>query len=124
MAGTPKAAPIIDAKRLRLRPFRASDAKALHVLYGDVENLRYWGADASPSLAETRRLLRWHIAYHPFQYVLWAVEEKKSKQLIGMINYHRRDMRERRVDVGWLILPAHQGKGYMTEAARALLHYL
>jgi RimJ/RimL family protein N-acetyltransferase len=79
MARTPKAAPIIDTERLRLRPFRAGDAKTLHTLYGDVENLRYWGADP-PSLAETRRVLRWHIAYHPFHYVLWAVEERKSKK--------------------------------------------
>jgi RimJ/RimL family protein N-acetyltransferase len=41
-----------------------------------------------------------------------------------MINYFRRDLRERRVEVGWLILPAAQGKGYMTEAGRALLRYL
>lgn len=41
-----------------------------------------------------------------------------------MINYHRRELRERRVDVGWLLLPAHQGKGYMAEAACALLRHL
>ena len=56
--------------------------------------------------------------------MIWAVEEKKSKRLVGMINYFRRDMRERRVEVGWLIRPAMQGKGYMTEAGRALLRYL
>jgi ribosomal-protein-alanine N-acetyltransferase len=116
--------PTLDTERLRLRPFRKSDAKALHALYGDGDNLRYWGTDPSPSLAETRRSLRWHIAYHPFQYALWAVEESKSGKLIGMINYHRRDMRERRVDVGWMTLPRVQGKGYMTEAGRALLRYL
>ena len=33
-------------------------------------------------------------------------------------------MRERRVDVGWMMLPTLQGKGYMTEAGRALLRYL
>jgi len=124
MAGTPKAAPILEAERLRLRPFRAADLKGLHALYGDAQNLRYWGTDHSPSLEETRRLLRWHVAYHPGQYVLWAIEEKKTRRLIGMINYHRRDRHERRVDVGWLILPARQGKGYMTEAGRALLGYL
>ena len=124
MARPSKAAPILETERLRLRPFRAADAKALHALYGDAENLRYWGVDPSPSLAETRRMMRWHVAYHPFRYMLWAVEEKKSKRLIGMINYHRRDMRERRVDVGWMMLPGLQGKGYMTEAGRALLRYL
>jgi RimJ/RimL family protein N-acetyltransferase len=33
-------------------------------------------------------------------------------------------MRERRVDVGWMTLPRVQGKGYMTEAGRALLRHL
>jgi [ribosomal protein S5]-alanine N-acetyltransferase len=116
--------PTFETDRLRLRPFRAGDAKALHALYGDAENLRYWGTDPSPDLATTRKMLRWHISFHPFYYALWAVEEKKSRKLVGMINYHRRDRRERRVDVGWLILPAQQGKGYMTEAGRALLAHL
>jgi len=124
MAGTPKAAPILETERLRLRPFRIGDLKALHALYGDAENLRYWGTDPSPSLDATRRMLRWHIGYRPAHYVLWAVEDKKSRTLIGMINYHRRDRHERRVDVGWLILPAQQGRGYMTEAGGALLGYL
>ena len=116
--------PTFETERLRLRPFRKSDAKALHALYGDVDNLRCWGVDPSPDLASTRKMLVWHISFHPFHYALWAIEEKKSGKLVGMINYHRRDMRERRVDVGWMTLPKVQGKGYMTEAGRALLRHL
>jgi ribosomal-protein-alanine N-acetyltransferase len=56
--------------------------------------------------------------------VLWAIEEKKGKRLIGMINYPRRDMRERRIEMGWIMTADRQGKGYMTEAGRALLGYL
>ena len=56
--------------------------------------------------------------------MIWAVEERKSGKVIGMINYHHRLVREKRVDVGWLTLPQHQGKGYMTEAGRALLRHL
>ena len=41
--------PTFETERLRLRPFRTSDAKALHALYGDVDNLRYWGVDPSPA---------------------------------------------------------------------------
>src|SRR5689334_17548029 len=111
MAGARKTAPTIETERLKLRAFRASDLKALHALYGNAENLRYWGTDPSVSLDETRRALRWHISYHPFLYVLWAIEEKKSKKLIGMINYHRRDRRERRVDMGWIMAPDRQGQG-------------
>jgi RimJ/RimL family protein N-acetyltransferase len=119
-----KTAPILETERLRLRPFKSGDLKAMHALYSDAENLRYWGTDPSPTLDESRKAMRWHIAYHPSQYVLWAIEEKKSKRLIGMINYHRRDRRERRVDVGWIMAADRQGKGLMSEAAQALLRYL
>ncbi|MFI4999335.1 MAG: GNAT family N-acetyltransferase [Reyranellales bacterium] len=124
MARKSKKQPKFDTGRLSLRPYRESDLKALHVLYADAENLRYWSTLANTDVEQTRKALRWHIAYSPAHYAMWAVEEKKSGRLIGMINYHRRDRRERRVDVGWLILPKFQGKGLMTEAARALLRYL
>jgi [ribosomal protein S5]-alanine N-acetyltransferase len=124
MARASKKQPSFTTKRLRLRPFRTGDLHALHALYGDADNLRYWSVPANSDLAVTRRMMRWHLAYRPRYYVMWAVEESKSRKLIGMINYHRRDLREKRCDVGWLILPQHQGKGYMTEAGRTLLSHV
>ena len=81
MARALKTAPILETERLRLRPFKASDLKALHALYSDAENLRFWGTDPSPSLDETRRALRWHVAYHPFQGVVWA--DPAGEQAVG-----------------------------------------
>jgi ribosomal-protein-alanine N-acetyltransferase len=107
-----------------LRAFRAGDLKPLHALYGDPYNLRYWGGPPSTGLSDTRRMMRWHLTYRPAAYVLWAIEEKDSRRVIGMINYHRRDRREKRVDVGWLLRPEYQGKSYMAEAAQALLRHL
>ena len=124
MATLRKIAPVLDAERVRLRPFRAADARAMHAIYGDPRHMRYWSADPSTSLDETRRMMRWHVAYHPRYYVIWAIEEKKSKKLVGMINYHRREQRERRVDMGWAVVPGMDGKGYMTEAGRTLLRYV
>jgi ribosomal-protein-alanine N-acetyltransferase len=124
MARLPKKQPTFATKRLRLRAFRASDIDAMHALYADADNLRYWSTPPSPDLGATRRAMRWHLVYRPRQYVIWAVEESKSRKVIGMINYHHRNLREKRVDVGWLILPHHQGKGHMTEAGRALLRHL
>ena len=124
MARALKKDPILLTKRLRLRPFRGGDLKVLHALYADPDNLRYWGISPNRDLAATRRMLRWHLAFRPRHYVMWAVEEAKSRKVIGMINYHRRELRERRVDVGWLLLPEFQSKGYMAEAGRALLRHL
>ena len=119
-----KKQPVFLTERLRLRPFRSGDIAALHALYDDAENLRYRSVDPGPNLAATRRILGWHLGFHPRHYVLWAIEERRSRRVIGMINYHRRDLRERRVDVGWLLLSERQGKGFMVEAGRALLRHL
>lgn len=124
MARLPEKQPTFATKRLRLRAFRPSDIEAMHALYADADNLRYWSTPPSADLGATRRAMRWHLVYRPRQYVIWAVEESKSRKVIGMINYHHRNLREKRVDVGWLILPQYQGKGYMTEAGHALLRHL
>ena len=57
-------------------------------------------------------MMTWRLAYRPRDHAIWAVEESKSRRVIGMINYHQRNLREKRVDVGWPIGPQHQGKGY------------
>src|SRR5882762_5774002 len=129
MARTPKKQPTLLPTRLRLRPFRGSDLTTWNQLYGDAFNVRYWSFESSPILAHTRKSLRWHLFYRPQHYVMWAIEERAARKgdgrgAIGMINYHRRDLREKRVDVGWLMLPQHQGKGYAAEAGRTLLRYL
>jgi ribosomal-protein-alanine N-acetyltransferase len=124
MATASKKQPTFVTERLRVRPFRATDLEAMHALYGDADNLRYWSVPPSANLAATRRMMRWHLVYRPRHYVMWAVEEKKSRTVAGMINYHHRNLREKRVDVGWLLLPAFQGKGYMAEAGRVLLGHL
>ena len=78
---------------------------------------------ASADLGATRRAMRWHLLYRPRHYVIWAVEAKSRKgdrhDQLSPAN-----LREKRVDIGWLILPRHQGKGYMTEAGQALLRHL
>lgn len=124
MAKTSKTAPILQGDRIRLRPFRATDVKVMHEIYSDPEHMRYWSVLPNRTLDETRKSMRWHIAYRPFYYAMWAIEEKKSRKLIGMINYHRRDLRERRVDMGWVVRPGMEGKGFMTEAGQTLLRYL
>jgi RimJ/RimL family protein N-acetyltransferase len=124
MAQPRKKAPVLASRRIRLRPFRAGDASVMHGIYADAKHMKYWSVAPSLSLAATRKMMRWHVAYMPRHYAMWAVEEQKTSELLGMINYHRRDLRERRVDMGWVVLPGRSGKGYMTEAGQILIRYL
>lgn len=124
MAKRLKKPPAFKTRRLLVRPWAKGDLEAAHTLYGDADNLRYWNAVAHTTLDETKRAMRWHVAYRPQYYAMWAVEEKKSGCVIGMVNYHHRFTDQRRVDVGWLILRSHQGKGLAVEAMRPVLKHL
>ena len=38
-----------------------------------------------------------------------------------MVNYHHREAQNRRLEVGYILAPSHQGRGLMTEAMQVLL---
>jgi ribosomal-protein-alanine N-acetyltransferase len=40
-----------------------------------------------------------------------------------MVNYHSRDARNRRLQIGYITAPKHQRQGFGTEAVRAVLNY-
>ena len=91
----------------------------MHALYADADNLRYWSTPPSPDLHHTAKMMRWHLRYRPANYALWAVEERKSRRVIGMINYHHRNLQFRRVDVGVKVGPP-AAAGWFREIGIAL----
>ena len=40
-----------------------------------------------------------------------------------MVNYHHREPRNRRLEIGYILAPALQGEGFMAEALHAMLAY-
>jgi ribosomal-protein-alanine N-acetyltransferase len=119
-----KGPPILETPRLRLRPFTDTDLDGLHALYGDTEAMRYWSFPPSRDRAETARRLRWHVnGYKPAVYAIWAVAPRRGRRCIGMVNYHHREARERRLEVGYIIARAHWGKGLAREAMSAVLRH-
>ena len=111
-----KAHPTFATKRLRLRRFESRDVEGLHACFGDPEAMRYWNFPPCETEAESARWVR----------VLqknsaWAVADKRSDRCIGMVNYHHREAHNRRLEVGYILAPARQGRGLMTEGMQALL---
>ncbi|HVM77783.1 MAG TPA: GNAT family N-acetyltransferase [Stellaceae bacterium] len=123
MARDPDAVPVLETRRLRLRPFELADAPGFHEAYGDPEAMRYWDFPAHASLAETERAVRWAMKHSPYAYGVWAVAAKDGNRCIGMVNYHHREQRNRRLEVGYILARPHWRRGLMTEAMTALLDY-
>src|SRR5262245_16227682 len=44
-------------------------------------------------------------------------------EVIGMVNYHARQPWNRRLALGWILIPRFKCRGYMQEAVRAVLAY-
>ena len=118
--------PALETARLRLRCLMIEDAPAAHQAYGDPGAMRFWDMPPSVDLEETERRLRRSLSVDPQWHATWAILARPDGQLpedqfIGMINYHARQPWNRRLALGWILVPGFQGRGYMHEAVRAVL---
>lgn len=117
--------PALGTKRLMLRAFQPRDTDGLHRCVGDARAMRYWNLPASTSRDETAKLITCWFGKtsSPYDHLAWAVTRTTDDTCIGMVSYHHREARHRRVEIGFCIAPNHQQKGYATEAVRAVTGY-
>jgi ribosomal-protein-alanine N-acetyltransferase len=122
--GKAQAHPILVTKRLRLRQVEPRDVEGLHACFGDAQAMRYWNFPPCATEAESERWARiLEKNTSPYQFLAWAVADKRSDKCIGMVNYHHREAHNRRLEIGYILAPARQRHGLMTEALQALLAY-
>ena len=112
-------------ERLTLRRFRASDAPTLAAYRSDPEVARYQSWDAPFPLEKAETAVRNFAAGSPerpgwFQY---AVELTAEQVLIGDVAVRLHDNLQQ-AEIGFTFAPAHQGRGYATEAVSAVLERL
>lgn len=114
----------ITTERLRLRELTEADAKPLHAIYGDPETMRFIGAAGRPTvdLDRTRRTLTFllrHAENHGFS--LWAVDEPDGERLVGVAGLLWVEGHGPEVEAAYLMRRDRWGRGYATEALRAVL---
>ena len=115
-------APVIETSRLVLRPPRADDAAAIFDSYAqDAEVTRYLSWTPHGSIADTEEFLRGVVepAEGEWGYT-WVVTERAGGALCGMIAL-RPD--GHKAEVGYVLARRCRGRGYMTEALRAVLDF-
>lgn len=114
----------IETERLLLRPIEpTADVAALHAYQSLPEVCRYvpfeprTREEIAERLRDPERVL-WAL-FEPGQALDLAIVLKESGELIGDILLFWRDATN--AEIGYAVHPAHQGRGYATEAARAML---
>jgi [ribosomal protein S5]-alanine N-acetyltransferase len=113
----------IETERLLLREFRAEDETAIHAYASDPEVVRLmiWGPNTPE---QTRAFLQTTLKAQeqwPRPFVELAIELKAQRRMIGSVGLRVKDEANRAADIGYVLARDHWGRGYMTEAARAVL---
>jgi RimJ/RimL family protein N-acetyltransferase len=124
----PRAIPVMETVRLRLRPHRPDDFDCSAALWADPIVTRYIGGHPLTREEVWGRLLRYdgHWAMLGFGY--WALEDKTSGAFLGELGFAdlQREIEPRldgMAEIGWVLAPQHHGKGYATEAVRAIIEW-
>ena len=114
----------IRTERLELRAFRPEDFYAVYAMQSrpDVARFTYWEARSEE---EVRAALATKIASTAIRaeedVLFLAAELAETGELVGDVVLHWASRQHLSGEIGFIVHPDHQGRGYATEASRVLL---
>ncbi len=113
-----------ETERLVIREMTPEDTEALYHLYKDKSVVEFM-EDLPPNKDEEKEYIADYIdkVYSFFGFGMWLVELKDSGEIIGRVgfqNYEEEDL----VELGFMIVPQYQHKGYAYEACEAAIVYM
>ena len=119
-------APILETPRLRLRGFRATDLDAQAAAMADPAVVRHLGGSPFSREDTWRKMLASPGLWALLGYGYWVAERREDGAYLGQIGFadFKRDMSpsiEGLPEMGWIMAPHAQGRGYASEAALAAL---
>ncbi|WP_459647450.1 GNAT family N-acetyltransferase [Kitasatospora sp. Ki12] len=115
----------LTTERLVLRAPRESDVDAVFTACQDAE-IQRWTVVPSPYRREDAEYFVRDLAVNGWltgANRVWCVFERESGALVGAQGLVLRDHDPRCAEIGWWAVKEFRGRGYTTEAARAVSHY-
>jgi RimJ/RimL family protein N-acetyltransferase len=117
--------PTIETERLLLRGHTVADFAALAEMWADPAVVRYIGNQPSTTEQSWARLLRYAGHWSLLGFGFWAIEERASGRFageIGLADFKREiDPPIGALETGWALAAWAHGRGFATEALRAVL---
>ena len=111
-------------ERLSLRPVTPDDIDAMHAYQSLEEVARYELFDPRDRAAVAAKVEKWKHATRleiDDDYIQFAIVRNDTSEMIGELYFSIKSVVNKNAEIGWTLHPAHQGHGYATEAARAVL---
>ncbi|MEQ5052848.1 GNAT family N-acetyltransferase [Klebsiella michiganensis] len=115
----------IETPRLKLEPYNDSHYEGLRVMDSDAGVMRYITGGIVKTPEETwEGIRRVQARWDKYNFSWWAIKEKSSRVIVGAACLqHLANVDGAPLEIGWRLIPEHNGKGYATEAAQAIVDY-
>jgi RimJ/RimL family protein N-acetyltransferase len=113
--------------RVSIEPLSLRDVDEFVRYRRDPKVARFQGWETTYSEDDAVRLIESHVgATIPAQgdWVQLAIHHRETGELLGDLGLHSVTESDSTFELGFTIAPEHQGLGYATEAASALIHHL
>lgn len=116
--------PILESERLVFRKLKDSDAPEVFKLRSNPENMKYIPRPLLKNEDEALAMIHMMNAkIDENTDINWGVCLKGTVSIIGFMGFYRTQPENHRTEIGYMILPEYNGKGYVTEAVKTMLNY-
>jgi Acetyltransferases, including N-acetylases of ribosomal proteins len=115
----------LETPRLRLEPYNDSHFEGLRVMESDPLVMRYISNGIAKTPEETwEGIRRVKARWEQYGFSWWAIKETSSGAIVGAACLqHLANVDGAPLEIGWRLVPEHNGKGYATEAAKAIIDF-
>ena len=116
--------PVISTERLVLRPLTLTDNENLLKLRSDERVNRYLDRPPTTTIEQAKAFIHKIAQVVQDRHgIYWVISRKDEPSLIGTICYRNFNADKASADIGYELMPTHQGQGLMTEALTGVIKY-
>ena len=116
--------PNLESERLVLRRLKDSDAPEVYKIRSNLERMKFIPRPILQNEEEALAMIQMMNAkIDENTDINWGVCLKNSDKIIGFMGFYRVQPESYRTEIGYMILPEYDGKGYVSEAVTTMLNY-
>ncbi|MCD4708240.1 MAG: GNAT family N-acetyltransferase [Candidatus Sabulitectum sp.] len=115
--------PVLETERLLLRQVSTNDTGDLFRCYSDPEVMKYLATPLENEDAIGGILEDYKDGFSEGYNLIWALDIKETGVFAGTAGFEEFSFLDGKADIGFSMLPSHQGKGYMEEVLLEIINY-
>lgn len=116
--------PVLHTERLLLRALTPDDVEAMFALRSDPRAMQYVPRPLAKTLEDAAAHIALILAEQKANNsIQWVITLKDDPAMVGIIGYWRMKKEHYRTELGYMLLPAHWGRGIVSEAIGAVVDH-